>query len=922
MQILSVTLKNFKTHKDNHFEFELGTNAICGENGAGKTSILEAIAWVLFNYQGSYNKEDLIRNGASSAEARVAFISSRDNRTYEVQRSTSKGYTLYDPQLSERLPYTRTKDEVLPWLRQHIGVAPGTDLAQLFANTIGVPQGTFTVDFLLTPEKRKPIFDTVLKVEEYRKTYQQSNSLRRYSEAQSQRLKDLIEQYEESLQSWDDLQASCQKLKSEIQLGDNQLAELEKLVKKLTQQRQEMRAQAEKIQEMQAQRQQVNSQSEAQQQAKAQLEASLATAIAAAKICEKQQPDYEAFLAVEEKIKLLNEENQKRQQLSRDYQRCQQALEKERSDLLRLEARLEQFESTEKELDNLADAVLTQAELEERRADFHRRSQALENFRFQQKELTQQATVLEQEAEQLVAELARLEALEEEVAQISTWEEAQSRVRVQISRIAAAKQFEQELRALAERGQTQQDDYREKVAIALKTLEQWIGQFEPLDAESIAPIRQTLFAGGLLSKATLETLNSILTDLTAQTDRTHLEQQQRELQTQLRKAYAQKGELAGIETKQKKREQIVQQQAKTKQALTALSQKLSAEASIAKEIAQVEREIEQLGNPKGKQQLLRNNLAQKAAVESQHQKLQAAQKEQIRQIEAIAQALEVFAALDEQLQAQQQAKQTHQAGYLQYLQNQQTAQQVSSLTANAKSIADSIAQLEQKRKAIAAQLEELLETFDPKAFDLLEQRLGEANSQADRLRGSLPQQQARLAELNSRLSELEETARKRDRAKEDLKQRDRTKRFIQYARRVYKEAGPRITERYVYNVSREADRLFRELLGRSNVALDWSADYEISIQEGANNRKFINLSGGEQMCAALSVRLALLKVLADVDVAFFDEPTTNMDKPRRAALAEAIARIKSFKQLFVISHDDTFEQVTETVISVARQTDS
>ena len=922
MQILSVTLKNFKTHKDNHFEFELGTNAICGENGAGKTSILEAIAWVLFNYQGSYNKEDLIRNGASSAEARVAFISSRDNRTYEVQRSTSKGYTLYDPQLSERLPYTRTKDEVLPWLRQHIGVAPGTDLAQLFANTIGVPQGTFTVDFLLTPEKRKPIFDTVLKVEEYRKTYQQSNSLRRYSEAQSQRLKDLIEQYEESLQSWDDLQASCQKLKSEIQLGDNQLAELEKLVKKLTQQRQEMRAQAEKIQEMQAQRQQVNSQSEAQQQAKAQLEASLATAIAAAKICEKQQPDYEAFLAVEEKIKLLNEENQKRQQLSRDYQRCQQALEKERSDLLRLEARLEQFESTEKELDNLADAVLTQAELEERRADFHRRSQALENFRFQQKELTQQATVLEQEAEQLVAELARLEALEEEVAQISTWEEAQSRVRVQISRIAAAKQFEQELRALAERGQTQQDDYREKVAIALKTLEQWIGQFEPLDAESIAPIRQTLFAGGLLSKATLETLNSILTDLTAQTDRTHLEQQQRELQTQLRKAYAQKGELAGIETKQKKREQIVQQQAKTKQALTSLSQKLSAEASIAKELAQVEREIEQLGNPKGKQQLLRNNLAQKAAVESQHQKLQAAQKEQIRQIEAIAQALEVFAALDEQLQAQQQAKQTHQAGYLQYLQNQQTAQQVSSLTANAKSIADSIAQLEQKRKAITAQLEELLETFDPKAFDLLEQRLGEANSQADRLRGSLPQQQARLAELNSRLSELEETARKRDRAKEDLKQRDRTKRFIQYARRVYKEAGPRITERYVYNVSREADRLFRELLGRSNVALDWSADYEISIQEGANNRKFINLSGGEQMCAALSVRLALLKVLADVDVAFFDEPTTNMDKPRRAALAEAIARIKSFKQLFVISHDDTFEQVTETVISVARQTDS
>ncbi|MEL7522930.1 MAG: AAA family ATPase, partial [Cyanobacteria bacterium J06553_1] len=52
MQILSVALTNFKTHKDKQFDFQPGTNAICGENGAGKTSILEAIAWVLFNYQG------------------------------------------------------------------------------------------------------------------------------------------------------------------------------------------------------------------------------------------------------------------------------------------------------------------------------------------------------------------------------------------------------------------------------------------------------------------------------------------------------------------------------------------------------------------------------------------------------------------------------------------------------------------------------------------------------------------------------------------------------------------------------------------------------------------------------------------------------------------------------------------------------
>ncbi|PSB68240.1 SMC family ATPase, partial [filamentous cyanobacterium CCP1] len=170
MEILSVTLKNFKSHSDRAFRFQPGTNAICGENGAGKTSILEAIAWTLFNYRGAYKLEDLIRNGMSNAQVIVEFVSKRDGRTYVVKRCTTSGYTIFDPQLGENLDYKRIDDEIMPWLRQHLGVAPGTDLGRLFANTIGVPQGTFTADFLQAPEHRKRIFDSILKVEEYRQT--------------------------------------------------------------------------------------------------------------------------------------------------------------------------------------------------------------------------------------------------------------------------------------------------------------------------------------------------------------------------------------------------------------------------------------------------------------------------------------------------------------------------------------------------------------------------------------------------------------------------------------------------------------------------------------------------------------------------------------------------------------------------------
>ena len=73
------------------------------------------------------------------------------------------------------------------------------------------------------------------------------------------------------------------------------------------------------------------------------------------------------------------------------------------------------------------------------------------------------------------------------------------------------------------------------------------------------------------------------------------------------------------------------------------------------------------------------------------------------------------------------------------------------------------------------------------------------------------------------------------------------------------------------------------------------------------------------MAAALSVRLALLKQLTDIRIAFFDEPTTNMDAERRENLAQQISRITHFDQLFVISHDDTFEGYVDNVISIGEQ---
>jgi exonuclease SbcC len=101
--------------------------------------------------------------------------------------------------------------------------------------------------------------------------------------------------------------------------------------------------------------------------------------------------------------------------------------------------------------------------------------------------------------------------------------------------------------------------------------------------------------------------------------------------------------------------------------------------------------------------------------------------------------------------------------------------------------------------------------------------------------------------------------------------------------------------------------------------LQWTENYEILLTTSGRERTFQQLSGGEQMASALAVRLALLREVSDIDVAFFDEPTANLDDQRRDNLAEQILKVRGFSQLFVISHDDTFERDTDHVVRVVKE---
>lgn len=917
MEILSVSLKNFKSHSDRYFEFQPGTNAICGENGAGKTSVLEAIAWVLFNY-ADYSKEELVRRGAASAQVTVTFVSSADKRTYQVRRCTNSGYEIIDPQLKVNLGIKKLKEEVMPWLRQQLGVARNTELPDLLANTIGIPQGTFTADFLKSNEARKKVFDPILKVEEYKQTYTKTAKLEAFAKAKVEDLQRAIAHYTESLRDWETLQAQRTNLKQEIAQEQATLQHLQAQLGQLQQQKDELSAQAQEIQQLDAQQVTLEAQITGQQQTQALLQQSLQRAQQAVATCAANQEGYQAFLDAETALQTLGQQAKQQQTLLKQRQGYQTRWESAQAQVTKLSVQLESLAKAQQEIEQLQPLVQQQSELEQAQTSIVEQLQIVAGAKLSQKNLSQQLAKLQAEQQQLTAEIERVRGLETAIAEIPTWEQQRDRLQAQLSRVEAAKQFEAELQQLVSSGQIQRDRYQTEADTAIAGLQE-LQQAVPLLSSSVDTALNALQAGLSLNADLLGNIQQILDDLSPQTATSQLKQQLATVKQQLEQGYQQKTIFATLENLIARQANLQAQAAELHAQLTNLQAQLATEADLQQQQQQLHAQLQALNNPRGRSQIRQQELQQQAQLQQQYDQVQQAQAEIEQELAQLDTTLAVFADLPEQIEAQQVAKDSYQVARDLYLQNQKDAAQLPNLEANFQAAIAHLETLKTEHIDLQNQFQQLTATYDPQQLLNVEAQYNHLRSQKDQLAGSLPQRQKFLQQIEQQLADLQAIADKRTQAQQQLTERQRIQQFITDARQVYNQAGPRITKFYIEEISREADKLFRELVNRQNVALEWTGDYEIRVQEGGYWRSFKSLSGGEQMCAALAVRLALLKVLADIDVAFFDEPTTNMDQARRQQLAEAIGNLKTFRQLFIISHDDTFESVTENLIRVERE---
>ena len=209
--------------------------------------------------------------------------------------------------------------------------------------------------------------------------------------------------------------------------------------------------------------------------------------------------------------------------------------------------------------------------------------------------------------------------------------------------------------------------------------------------------------------------------------------------------------------------------------------------------------------------------------------------------------------------------------------------------------------------------------FDEERFQEAVAQVAEIRSSRVRLENDLGHWRERLTRAEEEIVDLRAQAQRLAAARSLHDRLTEQEELLQFLRSVLQEAGPFVTKALVQQISYAANQLFGQIMEDYTRTLHWQEDYGITLEVDGRERAFAQLSGGEQMSAALAVRLALLQEMSAIAVAFFDEPTTNLDGARRDALARQIVGVRGFEQLFIISHDDSFEQATEKLIRVEKR---
>jgi len=223
--ITSLTLKNWRTHKESTLEFGKGTNVIVGVMGSGKSSIVNAISYSLFGtFPSLKNKSVTLKeiimnkpNQENNAETKLLF--EIEEKKFRVERIIKLDGTneakLYE---GTRLIAGPKQKDVNEKVEKILGLN-----YELFSRAVYAEQNELDFFLKLSPSERKKKFDELLELEKYEEARKNSISLQNELLKRNKQSKEFIEQQKETIKSHEE-----EKLEKMLQEEEKIILELEK----------------------------------------------------------------------------------------------------------------------------------------------------------------------------------------------------------------------------------------------------------------------------------------------------------------------------------------------------------------------------------------------------------------------------------------------------------------------------------------------------------------------------------------------------------------------------------------------------------------------------------------------------------------------------------------------------------------------
>lgn len=228
MIFTKLTLNNFKSYGHEVIKFGDGITVIVGENGAGKSTILEAISFALFKQHTAKKIDDLVRNGSDeNMYVDLEFVS--NGKEYKIHREKTKSglkSTLLKKTISKGqfIPSCAGDKEVANEIQSILDID-----SDLFLNAIYIRQGEIAELVDKTSSEKKQLIGKLLGLDSLEKAWKNLQPIiSNYEKTQSE-LKGKLFSSEELKEEYDHKKALLGSLKEKGLDLEKQIEEVKEM---------------------------------------------------------------------------------------------------------------------------------------------------------------------------------------------------------------------------------------------------------------------------------------------------------------------------------------------------------------------------------------------------------------------------------------------------------------------------------------------------------------------------------------------------------------------------------------------------------------------------------------------------------------------------------------------------------------------